>query len=102
MIANKLSINLTPFKILKIYKYYNYSGSGRKQWDYFSPGWVKILRSNKSVISVQDLSWNDSDNIDISNINEQTFFIIYGGSGPGFSGYGSGGSMIITRIDFQI
>jgi len=93
---------LAPFRVIRIYKYYTFSGGGRENWDYASPGRLRILKTNKSVIRNQNLSWSDTNDIDVSDINEQTFLKIENVSGPGYSGSGNGGTMIITRIDFLI
>ena len=99
-IVNRVSINLIPFRIIRIYKYYTFSGSGRTDWGYASAGRFNFLRTNKSAISNQALTWNDTDDINVSSINEQVFIKLNNVSGPGYSGSANGGTMIITRIDF--
>lgn len=61
---------------------------------------MQILGTNKNVIKNQDFNWNEVNDIDVSTINEQTFFKINNVNSPGYSGVVNGGTMIITRIEF--
>lgn len=66
------------------------------------PGNFEILRTNKSRIKTQRLSWDGVNDIDVSTVNEQAFFQITGVQSQGFAGGAADGTMIITKIDFLI
>lgn len=66
------------------------------------PGDLEILKTNKSRIKTQHLSWGDVDDIDVSAINEHAFFQIGMVQSQGFAGVANDGTMTITRIDFLV
>lgn len=66
------------------------------------PGDFEILKTNKSRIKTQHLSWGDVDDIDVSTINEHAFFQISRVQSPGFAGAANDGTMTITRIEFLV
>lgn len=66
------------------------------------PGNFEILKTNKSRIKTQHLSWGDVDDIDVSTINEHAFFQISSVQSPGFAGAANDGTMTITRIEFLV
>lgn len=85
-----------------MYKYYNFSGSGIQDRGSAMPGDLGILRTNKSRIMTQRLSWGDVDDIDVSTIKEHAFFQITGVQSQGFAGAANDGTMTITRIEFLV
>lgn len=64
------------------------------------PGNFDILKTNKSRIRTQRLSWEGVDDIDVSTINEHSFLQISGVQSQGFAGAINDGTMTITKIDF--
>ncbi len=100
-IRNKVSINLAPFRFIKLYYYNNFTGY---RWGDASPGRIAFYKANNSkglgtYIKSVNLIFQDTCYIDVSDINEQVFFTIGETVGPGTGGY-SNGTVHITRIDF--
>lgn len=99
-IVNKVSVNLTPFRVVRIRYNTDFYGSGTVHYDMGTPS-CYILRTNKtSIKSLFFQGWPNPFDIDVSDVNEHAFIKLQGGSGPSYNGGSYGGNMHITQIEF--
>lgn len=99
---NQVSINLSPFRIIKLYYFDSFVGN---RWDQGAgPGNVSFYKADPAKglgmrIKQLPMNWSGECSIDVSDINEYVFFKIGGVLGPSSSGR-TGGTRHFTRIEF--
>jgi hypothetical protein len=103
-VRNQVSINLSPFRTIKLYYFDNFKGD---RWGNGSnPGYVNFYRTDPAkglgiLIKKLPMSWSNECSIDVSDINEHVFFNIGGTIGPDATG-STGGTRHFTRIEFLV
>lgn len=103
-IRNRVSINLSPFRIIKLYYFDNFVGD---RWGRGAqPGYVNFYRTDPVkglgvLIKRLPMNWTGECSIDVSDINEHVFFKIGETVGPSSTG-GTSGTRHITRIEFLV